>query len=76
MQQADGRAAAEENPAQKKGRDPRIERRKNAPEREIAAKEAEPAAFDSGMEAVAGDYVELERLGTEIGEMYIRRDKM
>lgn len=46
-------------------RDPRNERRMNALEREIAAKEEALAGFDARMEAVASDYVALGELASE-----------
>ena len=49
----------------KPGRDPKLERRISALERDIARKESELALFDGRMEAVASDYLELERLTEE-----------
>ena len=77
---SDRKETKEKDPA---ARDPKIERRRNALEREIAAKEEELAAFDARMEAVASDYVELEKLAKEkaaleqlIEEMYIKWDEL
>lgn len=60
-------------------RDLKAERRANALEREIAAKEEELAGFDARMEAVSSDYVALgelakekEALENEIEELYTK----
>ena len=64
-------------------RDAKAERKRGALEREIAAKEEELAAFDARMEAVATDYVELNRLVEEkaaleqvIEDLYIKWDEL
>lgn len=75
--------APEAAPKAPGARDPKTERKRSALEREIAAKEEELAAFDVRMEAVASDYVELEKLTREkaeleqqIEEMYIKWDEL
>lgn len=60
----------EKMPAQKPeaaagSRDPKRERKMNATEREIAGKEEQLAEYDAKMEAVASDYIELQRLMEE-----------
>ena len=69
--------AKKEKPAKKPGKDPRLERRLGALERDIAKKEQELAEFDGRMEQCASDYVQLNALmdekaalEAEIMEMY------
>ena len=69
--------AAETAPKTKGGRDPKVERRLNALERDIQKKEEELALFDEKMNECASDYVKLQelneeksRLESEIESMY------
>ncbi len=56
-------------PAQKSGRNPKTERKMTVIENEISQKEEALAAFDTRMELVSGDYVELMKLEKEKAEL-------
>ena len=56
-------------PAQKSGRNPKTERKMTVIENEISKKEEALATFDTRMELVSGDYVELMKLEKEKAEL-------
>lgn len=60
----------------KSGRNPKIERKMTVIENEIAKKEEALAAFDTKMELVSGDYVELMKLEKEKAALQEEIDKL
>lgn len=62
--------------APKSGRNPKIERKMTVIENEIAKKEEALSDFDTKMELVSGDYVELMKLGKEKAALQEEIDKL